>query len=287
MLERLTNGQIPIGWHRVVAAPGYEGERYSVVQFCHPRPWTSCRRCRAAARRSGRSASPPSRPPTPWTRCSTRSTSSKTPGGSDRPMQRRVRTALDRPQRPDPRPLHPVGALRPRHPPRRHDVGDEPRGRDPPDRRVRRRRRLPGPRRRAAGRHPPAGLGARHRRRRLRAARPRRPAVGAVPTRCAGARRRRLAGARLRAPARLRARAVRARSATPPAAWQPGRRRGPPRLRRRARRRPHRPGPRVTSMRSRRWTSSSRACSPSSRPDRWRSTSPTARPSPPPTPPSS
>ena len=40
MLERLTNGTIPIGWHRVVAAPGFEGERYSVVQFCHPRPWT-------------------------------------------------------------------------------------------------------------------------------------------------------------------------------------------------------------------------------------------------------
>lgn len=40
MLERLTNGIIPSGWHRVVAAPGYEGERYSVVQFCHPRPWT-------------------------------------------------------------------------------------------------------------------------------------------------------------------------------------------------------------------------------------------------------
>ena len=40
MLERLTNGQIPIGWHRVVAAPGFEGERHSVVQFCHPRPWT-------------------------------------------------------------------------------------------------------------------------------------------------------------------------------------------------------------------------------------------------------
>ncbi len=40
MLERLTNGRIPIGWHRVVAAPGEEGERYSVVQFCHPRPWT-------------------------------------------------------------------------------------------------------------------------------------------------------------------------------------------------------------------------------------------------------
>lgn len=40
MLERLTNGEIPIGWHRVVASPDYEGERYSVVQFCHPRPWT-------------------------------------------------------------------------------------------------------------------------------------------------------------------------------------------------------------------------------------------------------
>jgi len=40
MLERLTNGRIPIGWHRVVADPEYGGERYSVVQFCHPRPWT-------------------------------------------------------------------------------------------------------------------------------------------------------------------------------------------------------------------------------------------------------
>ncbi len=40
MLERLTNGIIPIGWHRVVAEPGFTGERYSVVQFCHPRPWT-------------------------------------------------------------------------------------------------------------------------------------------------------------------------------------------------------------------------------------------------------
>jgi isopenicillin N synthase-like dioxygenase len=40
MLERLTNGVIPIGWHRVVSAPGFSGERYSVVQFCHPRPWT-------------------------------------------------------------------------------------------------------------------------------------------------------------------------------------------------------------------------------------------------------
>ena len=40
MLERMTNGVIPTGIHRVVAAPGFEGERYSVVQFCHPTPWT-------------------------------------------------------------------------------------------------------------------------------------------------------------------------------------------------------------------------------------------------------
>ena len=40
MLERITNGVIPTGVHRVVAAPGYTGERYSVVQFCHPTPWT-------------------------------------------------------------------------------------------------------------------------------------------------------------------------------------------------------------------------------------------------------
>ena len=40
MLERLTNGVIPAGIHRVVAPPGETGERYSVVQFCHPTPWT-------------------------------------------------------------------------------------------------------------------------------------------------------------------------------------------------------------------------------------------------------
>lgn len=40
MLERLTNGVIPIGWHRVVADDDADTERYSVVQFCHPRPWT-------------------------------------------------------------------------------------------------------------------------------------------------------------------------------------------------------------------------------------------------------
>lgn len=40
MLERLTNGVLPTGLHRVIAAPGYTGERYSVVQFCHPTPWT-------------------------------------------------------------------------------------------------------------------------------------------------------------------------------------------------------------------------------------------------------
>ena len=39
MLERLTNGLIPAGIHRVVAPPGTAGDRYSVVQFCHPAPW--------------------------------------------------------------------------------------------------------------------------------------------------------------------------------------------------------------------------------------------------------
>lgn len=40
MLERLSNGVIPTGVHRVVAAPGQAGERLSVVQFCHPTPCT-------------------------------------------------------------------------------------------------------------------------------------------------------------------------------------------------------------------------------------------------------
>jgi isopenicillin N synthase-like dioxygenase len=40
MLERLSNGRIPAAWHRVVAAPESRDERLSVVQFCHPRPWT-------------------------------------------------------------------------------------------------------------------------------------------------------------------------------------------------------------------------------------------------------
>ncbi len=40
MLEHITNGLIPGGWHRVVADPDEPGERYSVVQFCHPTPWT-------------------------------------------------------------------------------------------------------------------------------------------------------------------------------------------------------------------------------------------------------
>ena len=40
MLEHLTNGVIPVGWHRVIAAPGQAEDRISVVQFCHPRPTT-------------------------------------------------------------------------------------------------------------------------------------------------------------------------------------------------------------------------------------------------------
>jgi len=40
MLERITNGLIPPGWHRVVADPSErERERYSIVQFCHPASW--------------------------------------------------------------------------------------------------------------------------------------------------------------------------------------------------------------------------------------------------------
>lgn len=40
MLEHLTNGLIPPGVHRVVADPDNPGDRYSVVQFSHPSPWT-------------------------------------------------------------------------------------------------------------------------------------------------------------------------------------------------------------------------------------------------------
>jgi isopenicillin N synthase-like dioxygenase len=43
MLERLTNGVIPAGVHRVVSPSrdraATAGDRYSVVQFCHPAPW--------------------------------------------------------------------------------------------------------------------------------------------------------------------------------------------------------------------------------------------------------
>lgn len=40
MLEHLTNGVLPTGIHQVVADPDEPGDRYSVVQFCHPAPWT-------------------------------------------------------------------------------------------------------------------------------------------------------------------------------------------------------------------------------------------------------
>lgn len=40
MLEVITNGVVAPGIHRVVASPDQEGDRYSVVQFCHPTPWT-------------------------------------------------------------------------------------------------------------------------------------------------------------------------------------------------------------------------------------------------------
>lgn len=40
MLDRISNGVIPAGRHRVVADPDEPGDRVSVVQFCHPTPWT-------------------------------------------------------------------------------------------------------------------------------------------------------------------------------------------------------------------------------------------------------
>lgn len=40
MLERITNGVLAPGTHRVVGDPAEPGERLSVVQFCHPTPWT-------------------------------------------------------------------------------------------------------------------------------------------------------------------------------------------------------------------------------------------------------
>ncbi len=39
MLERLSNGRLPSGIHRVVADDAQRDDRYSVVQFCHPSPW--------------------------------------------------------------------------------------------------------------------------------------------------------------------------------------------------------------------------------------------------------
>ncbi len=40
MLERISNGRLPAGVHRVLAAPDQSGGRLSVVQFCHPTPST-------------------------------------------------------------------------------------------------------------------------------------------------------------------------------------------------------------------------------------------------------
>ena len=40
MLEHLSNGIVPTGIHRVVADPDQTGDRLSIVQFCHPAPWT-------------------------------------------------------------------------------------------------------------------------------------------------------------------------------------------------------------------------------------------------------
>ncbi len=39
MLDRISNGRIRAGIHRVVADGAAPGDRLSVVQFCHPAPW--------------------------------------------------------------------------------------------------------------------------------------------------------------------------------------------------------------------------------------------------------
>ncbi len=40
LIEHITNGLIPVGWHRVVADEAQTEDRLSVVQFCHPTPGT-------------------------------------------------------------------------------------------------------------------------------------------------------------------------------------------------------------------------------------------------------
>ena len=40
MLEHLSNGVIPTGIHRVIADENQAEGRMSIVQFCHPTPWT-------------------------------------------------------------------------------------------------------------------------------------------------------------------------------------------------------------------------------------------------------
>ncbi|MEZ3181833.1 hypothetical protein KYY02_25110 [Streptomyces pimonensis] len=40
-LDRLTNGFAHAAVHRVAARPGQSGGRLSIVQFCHPAPWTT------------------------------------------------------------------------------------------------------------------------------------------------------------------------------------------------------------------------------------------------------
>jgi isopenicillin N synthase-like dioxygenase len=39
MLDRITNGLVPAGLHRVLPPSG-GAERFSIAQFCHPAPWT-------------------------------------------------------------------------------------------------------------------------------------------------------------------------------------------------------------------------------------------------------
>jgi len=71
MLERRTNGRVATGGHRVVADPAKARARSSVVQFCHPTPWTALGPVPSCGGRTVRCATRPSRPARGSTQCST------------------------------------------------------------------------------------------------------------------------------------------------------------------------------------------------------------------------
>ena len=86
MLERISNGIIPSGWHRVVADPDLGNWARALLGGAVLPPHAVDDPGAAAvdaSRPRHPPASPASRPPTCSTRCSTRSTWSRTPAGSE------------------------------------------------------------------------------------------------------------------------------------------------------------------------------------------------------------